>query len=108
MVLRIYVAEAEIAHLDRSIQYKYVGSLAFKYLRQPSNSTSDRSLDITTLTIAMRLSKVLAGAALPLLVSTFTLSDVTSKAATTFAKRDTVSDILTDIEDAASCTACEV
>lgn len=41
-------------------------------------------------------------AALPLLTSAFTISDVTSKAASTFAKRDTVSDILTDIEDAAS------
>jgi hypothetical protein len=47
-------------------------------------------------------------ALLPLLTSAFTISDVTSKAAATFAKRDTVSDILTDIENAASCTACEV
>jgi len=46
--------------------------------------------------------------ALPVLTSALTISDVTSKAAKTFAKRDTVSDILTDIEDAASCTACEV
>ena len=44
----------------------------------------------------------LAVAALPVLTSAFTISDVTSKAATTFAKRSTVSDILADIENAAS------
>jgi sphingomyelin phosphodiesterase len=51
------------------------------------------------------LSLVIATGAV--LTSALTISDITSKAATTFAKRDTVSDILTDIEDAASCTACE-
>ncbi len=59
---------------------------------------------------SMKFSNLVAlmGTALPLFVSGLTISDVMSKAATTFAKRDTVSDILTDIEDAASCTACEV
>ena len=58
----------------------------------------------------MKLSNLVAFVSTTLLAlaSAFTISDVTSKAATTFAKRDTVSDILTDIEDAASCTACEV
>lgn len=58
----------------------------------------------------MKLSNLvgLVAAALPVLTSALTISEITSKAAKTFAKRDTVSDILTDIEDAASCTACEV
>jgi hypothetical protein len=51
----------------------------------------------------MRFSNIIGLlAALPALTSAFTISDVTSKAATSFAKRSTVSEILTDLEDAAS------
>jgi len=59
--------------------------------------------------IKMRFTSLLGLLAVtPVLVAAFTVSDVTSKAASRYAKRDTVSDILTDIEDAAECTACEV
>lgn len=50
----------------------------------------------------------LALSALPILTSALVVSDVTSQALTAFGKRSTVSTILTDIEDAASCVACEV
>jgi sphingomyelin phosphodiesterase len=45
--------------------------------------------------------------ALHTFTSALAISDTTNAALSTFAKRSTVSDILTDIEDAASCTACE-
>lgn len=45
--------------------------------------------------------------ALPPVAAALAISDTTNAALSAFAKRSTVSDILTDIEDAASCTACE-
>jgi sphingomyelin phosphodiesterase len=61
----------------------------------------------------MKLSDLvsLAALALPVFTSALTVSDVTVKAASilgAFAKRDLASDILTDIEDATTCTGCEV
>ncbi|KAH7364647.1 Metallo-dependent phosphatase-like protein [Rhexocercosporidium sp. MPI-PUGE-AT-0058] len=47
------------------------------------------------------------GATLPILVSSLSISDVTSKSASLYTKKDTVSDILKAVEDAATCTACE-
>lgn len=57
----------------------------------------------------MKLSFILA----PLLLAFFSLSsalaitETTNEALSAFGKRSTISDILTDIEDAVSCTACE-
>jgi len=47
-------------------------------------------------------------AALPVLSSGFAVSETTGQALSAFGKRDTLSDILTDIEDALSCVACNV
>lgn len=47
-------------------------------------------------------------AALPVFASGLAISETTGQALTTFGKRDTVSSILTEIEDAASCVACNV
>lgn len=45
--------------------------------------------------------------ALSIMTSALAISETTSVALSAFAKRSTVSDILTDIEDATTCTACE-
>jgi len=45
---------------------------------------------------------------LPFLTAGLVISDVTGKTLSAFGKRSTVSTILADIEDAASCVACEV
>lgn len=45
--------------------------------------------------------------ALPFISSVLAFSETTERAVSAFAKRDTISDILTDIEDAATCDACE-
>lgn len=57
----------------------------------------------------MKLSSVFAPLllALPTLTSVLAISETTNEALSAFGKRSTISDILTDIEDAASCTACE-
>jgi sphingomyelin phosphodiesterase len=47
-------------------------------------------------------------AALPLFTAGLTISETTGQALNAFGKRSTVSDILTDIEDAATCVACNV
>ncbi|KUJ07393.1 calcineurin-like phosphoesterase [Mollisia scopiformis] len=56
----------------------------------------------------MQLISILASLlVLPTLTFALAISDTTNSALSAFGKRSTVSDILTDIEDAASCTACE-
>ena len=50
----------------------------------------------------------LAALLLPIGASAVSLSDTTRNAASIVSKRDTVSTILADIENAATCTACEV
>ncbi|KAH8776915.1 Metallo-dependent phosphatase-like protein, partial [Hyaloscypha finlandica] len=58
----------------------------------------------------MRFSTIVGGllAALPVFTSGLTLSETTGQSLSAFGKRSTVSDILTDIEDAATCVACNV
>lgn len=46
-------------------------------------------------------------AALPVLTSGLAISETTAQSLNAFGKRDTISTILTDIENAASCAACE-
>ncbi|CZR64135.1 related to acid sphingomyelinase [Phialocephala subalpina] len=57
----------------------------------------------------MKLSSLFAPVLLvvPAFVSGLAISETTNEALSAFGKRSTISDILTDIEDAASCTACE-
>jgi len=57
----------------------------------------------------MKLSVIfgLVTAVLPVLTTSFTISETTSKSLSHLQKRDTISEILTDIEDAATCVACE-
>lgn len=50
----------------------------------------------------------IAAFALPLLVTALSISDTTSQSLSAFGKRDTISTILTDIEDLAECAGCEV
>jgi sphingomyelin phosphodiesterase len=45
---------------------------------------------------------------LPIFTSGLGLSETTSNALSAYGKRSTVSTILADIEDAATCVACEV
>ncbi|PMD54294.1 sphingomyelin phosphodiesterase [Hyaloscypha bicolor E] len=58
----------------------------------------------------MRFLTIVGGllAALPAFTSSLTLSETTGQALSAFGKRSTVSDILTDIEDATTCVACNV
>ena len=58
----------------------------------------------------MRFSSIVGGvlAALPVFTAGLTLSETTGQALSAFGKRSTVSEILTDIEDAATCVACNV
>jgi len=58
----------------------------------------------------MRFSSIVGGvlASLPVFTAGIALSDTTGQALNAFGKRSTVSDILTDIEDAATCVACNV
>lgn len=58
----------------------------------------------------MRFSSIVAGvlAILPVFTSGLTISDTTGRALNAYSKRSTVSDIVSDIENAASCSACEV
>ncbi|PMD25630.1 sphingomyelin phosphodiesterase [Hyaloscypha hepaticicola] len=57
----------------------------------------------------MRFSSIVAGvlAILPVFTSGLTISDTTGRALNAYSKRSTVSDIVSDIENAASCSACE-
>jgi sphingomyelin phosphodiesterase len=58
----------------------------------------------------MRFSSIVGGllAVLPVFTAGLALSETTGQALNAFGKRSTLSDILTDIEDAATCTACNV
>ncbi len=58
----------------------------------------------------MRFSTLTTGAvvALSVLARVGAVSETMGGALNAFAKRSTVSDILTEIEDAATCAACEV
>jgi hypothetical protein len=58
----------------------------------------------------MRLAKLarLVAAVLPIIASAVAISGATSNATPHFSKRSTVGTILADIEDAATCAACEV
>ena len=60
--------------------------------------------------VKMRFSSIVAGAlaVLPVFTSGLTISDTTGRSLNALSKRSTVSDILSDIEHAASCSACEV
>jgi sphingomyelin phosphodiesterase len=50
----------------------------------------------------------LVAVGLPILSSALAVSGTTERSLAAIGKRNTVSDILTEIEDAATCTACEV
>jgi sphingomyelin phosphodiesterase len=58
----------------------------------------------------MRFSNIaaLVATVLPILTNGLGLSETTSNALSAYGKRSTVSTILADIEDAATCVACEV
>lgn len=58
----------------------------------------------------MQVSSFLSFVALafPVLIAALAISDTTSHSLSAFGKRDTVSTILTDLENLATCAACEV
>jgi hypothetical protein len=75
-----------------------------------NNRVIETSLFFISASIKMRFSSIVGGvlAVLPALTAGLTISETTGQALSAFGKRSTVSDILTDIEDATTCVACNV